>query len=53
MKKKHLSSVAAIWKSRSITDYGIFSIYSDYYEDKNREKIEIKAIGIFNTFHNK
>ncbi|NOU70288.1 hypothetical protein GC098_02350 [Paenibacillus sp. LMG 31458] len=41
------------WKSRSVNDYGIFSIYRDYYEDKNGEKIEIKAIGILNIVYNK
>lgn len=40
------------WKSRYVTNYGIFSIYKDYYED-NGEKIEIEAIGILNTFYNK
>lgn len=41
------------WKSRSVKDCGIFSIYRDYYEDKNGKNIEIKAIGILNTFYNK
>jgi hypothetical protein len=40
------------WKSRSVKDYGFFSIYKDNYEDKNGEKIEIKAIGILNTVYN-
>ena len=41
------------WKSRYVKHYGIFSIYRDYYEDKKRGEIEIKAIGILNTVYNK
>ena len=41
------------WKSRSVKDYGFFSVYKDNYEDKNGEKIEIKAIAILNAVYNK
>ncbi|MHA0858085.1 hypothetical protein [Paenibacillus sp. CMAA1364] len=40
------------WKSRHIQHIGIYSIYEDYYEDREGRETKIKAIGILKTFIN-